>query len=267
MLASLNYQELLSEIETMTAAGSGDDTKLKLDLQGRNPDEGVTSIAYNKGYFFLRSIEEQVGRDKFDAFVRHYFSTNAFRSMDTERFIPFLKSYYSNTWSVILDDAFINAWIFTPGLPASCPAPRAIRFGEVDAAIATWKNSATINEVTRKVWGTHEWLHFLKNLPEKLTKEQMESLDTLGDFTHSGNAEVIAVWSVLAIHNQYERMYSTIERFLINTGRRKFLMPVYAAFVKTAEGKDRALSIYKNARSNYHFVARNSIDKLLDITA
>ena len=38
------------------------DTHLKLDLSGRNPDVGMTAIAYDKGYFFLRTIEELTGR-------------------------------------------------------------------------------------------------------------------------------------------------------------------------------------------------------------
>ncbi|HEX5171272.1 MAG TPA: M1 family aminopeptidase/hydrolase, partial [Cyclobacteriaceae bacterium] len=86
MLASLNLQSLKDEIKDLEEKGLAKDTKLKLDLAGRNPDDGVTEVAYNKGYYFLRLIEEKFGREKFDAFVKDYFSENAFKSMDTERF-------------------------------------------------------------------------------------------------------------------------------------------------------------------------------------
>jgi hypothetical protein len=58
-------------------------------------------------------------------------------------------------------------------------------------------------------------------------------------------------------------VYPKIETFLINTGRRKFLMPLYSELIKTPEGKKLALDIYSKARPNYHFVAISSLDKLL----
>ena len=60
--------------------------KLKLDLKGRNPDDGMNSIAYDKGYLFLRTIEEKVGREKMDAFLKAYFKKNAFSTTNTEDF-------------------------------------------------------------------------------------------------------------------------------------------------------------------------------------
>src|SRR5690606_23527388 len=51
MLAALNLQDLHDEIQALREKGQYADTRLKLQLDGRNPDDGVTSIAYNKGYF------------------------------------------------------------------------------------------------------------------------------------------------------------------------------------------------------------------------
>ncbi len=93
MLAMLSLQELRKTVAALKAGNNYKDTRLKLNLEGRNPDEGVTDIAYNKGYFFLRSIEEKHGRDKFDNFVKDYFNENAFRAMDTDGFIKYLKGY------------------------------------------------------------------------------------------------------------------------------------------------------------------------------
>lgn len=91
----------------------------------------------------------------------------------------------------------------------------------------------------------------------------MKALDDAGHFTASGNAEIITAWGVIAIQHQYKDAYSKIETFLIHTGRRKFLMPLYSELIKTESGKKLALSIYEKARPNYHFVAVNSLDKLL----
>ncbi len=263
MLASLNLQDLKTEIQSLTNDGQSVDTKLKLNLEGRNPDDGVTEIAYIKGYYFLRSIEEQHGREAFDTFINDYFKQNAFHSMTTERFIPLLKDYYKKQFNITLEDSFFDAWIFTEGLPIDCPTPVAAKFTAVDNAITLWKTNQKLESTITKNWSTHEWLHFLKNLPDTLSLQQMKSLDKIGNFTASGNAEIITAWGTLAIQHQYNEAYPKIESFLINTGRRKFLMPLYSEFIKTESGKKRALSIYEKARPNYHFVATSSLDKLL----
>jgi len=262
MLASLNLQDLQDEIKSLTEAGHIADTKLKLDLTARNPDDGVTQIAYNKGYFFLRSIDEQFGRDKFDAFLKDYFSENAFKVMTTDNFIVYIKHYYESKFKISLSDSFLNAWIFTEGLPANCPAPQSVLFNNVDKVTAQWISTQQIDKEGTKNWSTHEWLHFLKNLPAPLTVQQLTALDTFGNFTKSGNAEILTAWLTLAIRYDYKPAYPKLEEFLITTGRRKFLSPLYTELVKTEDGKAKALQIYKTARPNYHFVATNTFDKM-----
>jgi leukotriene-A4 hydrolase len=263
MLAMLALQELEKTVGDLKTKNLYGDTKLKLDLVGRNPDEGVTDIAYNKGYFFLRSIEEQHGRDKFDGFIKDYFNENAFKAMDTDGFIAYLKDYYQKKYNITLDDSFLNAWIFTEGLPANCPQPVSTRFEKIDSFLQQWKNSGKLDSHQAQEWSTHEWLHFLKNLPDSLTQSQMQALDKFGNFTASGNAEILTAWLTKAIRHQYHAADARLQDFLIHTGRRKFLNPLYQELVKTDDGKKRALAIYEKARPNYHFVATNTFDKLL----
>jgi aminopeptidase N len=52
MLAQLSRQELDATISEISAVNEKD-TWLKLSLENRNPDDAMTDIAYNKGYFFL----------------------------------------------------------------------------------------------------------------------------------------------------------------------------------------------------------------------
>lgn len=263
MLATLALQDLQETIASMKKENQYADTRLYLSLNGRNPDEGVTDIAYNKGYFFLRAIEEKHGRETFDTFVKDYFSDNAFKSMTTEGFIAYISDYYLSRFKIKLEEDFFNSWIFTEGLPANCPAPISSRFRLVDKVLTQWKQSGKIDKAVTRNWSTHEWMHFLKNLPETLSKAQLENLDTFGNFTASGNAEITTLWLVHAIRNQYREAYPKLEQFLIHTGRRKFLSPLYHELVKTEEGKQYAKAIYAKARPNYHFVATNTFDKLL----
>jgi leukotriene-A4 hydrolase len=263
MLASLNLQDLNDEIESLNAANLSADTKLLLNLEGRSPDDGVTDIAYNKGYYFLRSIEEAHGRDKFDSFLKSYFSENAFKSMDTDGFKEYITSYYQKNFNVSLSDSTFNKWITTEGLPADHPQPASTKFKKVDEAIASWKTEKPLDKSLSKDWSTHEWLHFLKNLPPTLSPQQMKSVDDFGNFSASGNSEIITAWGVIAIRNNYSKMTPKIESFLINTGRRKFLSPLYNEMLKTEAGRKQAKVIYDKARPNYHFVATNTFDKLI----
>ena len=263
MLASLNWQNMKDEVTSLTEAHHAADTKLKLDLTGRNPDDGVTNIAYDKGYFFLRSIEEKYGRDKFDAFLREYFKENAFKIMDTDKFIEYITEYYKGHFNIILENEFLNSWIFTEGVPASCTQPKSVRFEKVDTVLAKWNKKHHLESKDTKDWSTHEWLHFLKSLPEKLSLQQIKDLDETGKLTSSGNSEILTAWLTISIRNKYEKAYPKLEDFLVNTGRRKFLSPLYNELLKTDEGKKRAKEIYAKARPNYHFVATNTFDRLI----
>ncbi len=264
MLAMLALQELKETIDDLKNRNAYEDTRLKLTLDGRNPDDGVTDIAYNKGYFFLRSIEEKHGREKFDQFVKDYFAENAFSAMDTDRFITYLKQYFQTNYSIQIDDKFLDSWIFTDGLPDDCPQPVSDRFGKVDQLIAKWKDGGGLMQDQTTSWSTHEWLYFLTNVPDSLSQSDMEALDKFGKFTASGNAEILTAWLTLAIRHNYAQANARLEDFLIHTGRRKFLTPLYTELRKTAEGTERAKAIYKLSRPNYHFVATNTFDKLLN---
>ncbi len=270
MLALLSLQDLKTEVADMLAGEKPEDTKLKLDLKGRNPDDGMTAIAYDKGYYFLRLLEETVGREKFDVFLKDYFTSNAFHSMTTDEFITQLNTKLFEKNGIAVDEKLYTDWIFGEGLPANCPQPISDRFDKVEVVLKSWLSGESIEELftpedlIEKRWSSQEWLHFLRNLPEDLTTEQMSALDLYFQFTTTRNSEVFSAWMIHVIKHQYEPGYSNLEAFLISTGRRKFLSPLYAEMAKTEDGLKMAKDIYVKARPNYHFVAISTMDKMLD---
>ena len=68
------------------------DQVLHVDLRGRHPDDGFTTIPYEKAAMFLRRIEELVGREAFDRFLKGYFDAHAFQSITTDDFVGYLKA-------------------------------------------------------------------------------------------------------------------------------------------------------------------------------
>ncbi|MBL6447517.1 M1 family metallopeptidase [Fulvivirga sp. 29W222] len=264
MLASLAAQDLKAEIEEMRNDNNEMDTRLKLELEGRNPDEGVTSIAYDKGYLFLRYLEEQVGREKFDTFLKDYFSKNAFEVMTTEEFIKQLQINLLDKERVNIGKVKIEEWIYKPGLPEDAPVPQSDKFANVDKQVEKFINGTPASELDTTQWSSHEWLHFVRVLPVELDNNRLTELDKTFGFTQTGNSEVLMAWLLQAIKHNYEPAYSKLEHFLVNTGRRKFLTPLYGELLKTEAGKERAINIYEQARPNYHFVATNTIDEMLN---
>ncbi len=265
MLASLSQQDLKNEVENFIAEGKSDDTKLKLDLEGRNPDDGVTSIPYDKGYSFLRYIEELVGREKFDPFLKEYFNAHAFETMTTEGFLTYLKTNLFEKNDIDYPEQEIHEWVYEPGLPSTLPKIASDRFALVEKQLNEYLGGGEIASLDTDQWTTHEWLHFIKSLPEDLDPQKIEELDTTFGFTKSGNSEILHAWFLKAIQYNYTAAYPTMEEFLIHTGRRKLLTPLYKEMLKDEGTKDMALKIYEKARPNYHFVSRSTMDELLEV--
>lgn len=268
MLALLSLQGLEAEVDEMIASGNGKDTNLKLSLVGRNPDDGMTSIAYDKGYNFLRMMEETVGRVIFDEFLKGYFTSNAFKVMTTEEFVLYMEKYLIKKNKLDIKPELYNAWIYGEGLPENRPQPVSNKFTNVEAALANWNQNSDKkvleSDFGSAEWSSHEWLHFVRNLSDNITVADMNKLDVAFGFTKTGNSEILAAWLMHVISNNYTAGYQRLESFLVNTGRRKFLTPIYRQMKETEGQFDFANSIYQKARPNYHFVAVSSIDELLE---
>lgn len=260
MLAQLGYQDLQGTVNSYFEKDQKKDTHLKLDLDGRDPDDGMSDIAYEKGYFFLRLVENTVGREKFDAFLKNYFQGNAFKVMTTEAFINHLKDNLLSNG--LYDSINADAWIYGPGLPENLPVPNSNKFELVNAQIEAWKNGTDAKKLETKDWTSHEWLHFVRNLPENLSFSQMQNLDNAFGFTKSGNSEVLAAWFQHTIKNNYVPANARMKEFLVSVGRRKFLTPTYSA-LKSSGKLAMAKEIYKEARPNYHSVSQQTMDELL----
>ncbi len=261
MLELIGLQDVKDEIVAMN---NGEDTKLKIDLANRNPDDGVTHIAYEKGFFFLRTIEEAVGREKFDAFVKQYFKTFAYQSITTEQFLDYLNKNLLDALPAAKEKINAQQWIYATGLPTNHPTLKSEQFAYVDTCIAAWLNGSSPTLFKTSQWTTHEWLRFVRSLPENITLEQMTVLDNTFKLSNTNNAEIAAVWFVLAAKKDYKTAYLPMEKFLTQVGRRKFIVPIYQALYKNAnpQTKNWAEQTYKRARAGYHAVAVVTLDKL-----
>jgi leukotriene-A4 hydrolase len=263
MLAQLSRQDLDATIAEISASKHPEDTRLKLSLEGRSPDDGMTDIAYNKGYFFLRLIEETVGREKFDVFLKEYFTQNQFQVMDTERFLDYLRKNLVDAETEKKID--VQAWVYGEGIPANIPAVQSKELEMVDAIRADWENGKLKSEkLPWNNWTYQERYRFISNFSEKVAAARMAELDALYGISTTGNNEVLFAWLEQSVLKRYSTAYDELETFLLNVGRRKFVAPLFEAMVVAGE-KDMALRIYAKSRANYHAVTIGTVDEILGL--
>jgi leukotriene-A4 hydrolase len=262
MQAVLGMQDLKETLEDLKK--EPDDTRLKLSLENRDPDDGMTDVAYEKGYLFLRLIEETVGREKFDQFLTKYFDEHAFKSITTETFIHYLNVNLLNEENGFVDKVNIDEWVYKAGIPANCPKIVSEKFKTVESKVALFLNGTSASDLNLQNVSTNEWLHFLDALPAKLNIAQMIDLDSAYQFTESGNAEILCKWLRKSIASNYQKANEPLEYFLVHTGRRKFVKPLYTELAKTPEGLAKAKVIYAKAKPNYHALVINTLEQILE---
>jgi leukotriene-A4 hydrolase len=258
MMGLIARQDLDEEIAGFK--DTPEETHLKLDLTGRNPDDGMTSIAYDKGFLFLKTLEETVGREKFDVFLKNYFQENAFTTITTERFIDYLNENLLEKNNITFNT---EEWVYGPGVPSNEFVIKSDKFENVSKVIKNIIESNTVDPLVSKDWTTQEWVYFIRNFPSDITPTQMSLIDNAFDLTNSRNSHKAMVWYEQAVNHNYREnnVDQKIEEFLTKVGRRWYVETIFKAYKKT--GKiDEGMAIYKKARPNYHSVTVNTIDKL-----
>lgn len=262
MLWSIGYQDLMNTIKKY--GDTSVETKLKLNLKGKNAYDAFSDIAYEKGGYFLWSIEQVVGRAEFDAFSKKFIKHYAYASVSTEEFIQFLEKELLSKNSDWKSKVNYIDWIYNPGIPKNCPQPGRVKFEAVDAQNVLFSESKKLTDLSTTNWSTHEWLHFIRNLDENITKDDMATLDKAFKLTQTPNSEIAAAWFEKSIQKNYKTIEPALSQFLKVTGRQKFLEPLYTAMMKSPDWQKSAQQYFQKYRNNYHPIAQNMVGKIVN---
>jgi aminopeptidase N len=235
------------------------------NLEGRDPDDAFSNVPYEKGYLFLRLVEEEFGRDVFDPFLRQWFDRNALKRVTTAEFEEIMDRELFKGDDARRERLRVEEWLHRPGLPENAPRAEsdAFQLASADAeAFAAGERKGS--DLPAAEWTTHQWRHFLRALPEDLSSKKMAELDRAWSLTSTGNSEILMQWLLQSIRSDYAKAWPALEDFLTRQGRRKFLKPLYTELAKSEAGKARALRIYAEARPLYHPISTNTIDGILE---
>ena len=267
-LALIEFFELQEELERIENSGHPEDAHLFLDLDGRDPDDGMTDVAYVKGAFFLKTLEAYVGRDKMDVFLKSYFDHFKFTSVNTDKFVSYLEKELLQKYNI---DFNYKEWIYQPGIPESCINLKSDGFENVKDMAITFANGETDENWDklpfnkRSNYSVQEWLTFIRHLPSDINVEKMTMLDNQLAFSEWTNAEIQFEWFMKSVSSNYANAYPYLESFLEKIGRRKFILPLYEALYKNVNTRGKALEWFKDYNKNYHAVSSNSIAEALEL--
>ena len=255
-------QELIADMKDMKPR----EQLLVTDLAGMDPDEGLSSVPYDKGRWFLIFLESRYGREAFDSFLRSYFDHFAFQSITTPDFLDYYSANLEKNHCGKVSSAEIDEWLHQPGIPADAPIAHSARFDAVDKAAAEFlAGTLSAKDLPARHWVTYEWLRFLNALPAKPTVAQMKALDKAWKLTGTGNAEIAFRWYVATVRAGYTDARPQIAVFIESIGRRKLVVPIYVELAKTEDGKKFAIASYKKAKPGYHPLTQGSVERVLGL--
>ncbi|HCH94136.1 MAG TPA: aminopeptidase, partial [Erythrobacter sp.] len=221
-----------------------------------------SAIAYDKGAFFLRTVESVVGRERFDAWLRQWFDNHAFQPATSELFLADMMENLVRG-EAEADRLQLREWIFEPGLPANVAKPDPAAFAAVDAAVSAYAAEGTIPAGYAQ-WSSAERQRFLDNIPKQRTAQQLAALNEALGLSGTGNNEELFLWLELALANRYEPAVPQAEEFLAEVGRAKFVRPLFQVLWDQDEwGRPIAQRIYAQTRDSYHAVTRGGVDRIL----
>ncbi|KKC25341.1 M1 family metallopeptidase [Sphingomonas sp. SRS2] len=255
VLADLSWDDLQRDLKEAKPSATR--------LHGE-PEELYGELAYNKGAIFLRTIEQAVGRARWDAYLRSYFDRHAFQPQTTANFLTDIRAQLIRGDAGLEAKLQLDRWAYQPGLPDNAVHVRSNTLAQVDRSIEQVKAGAAIASLPFSSWGTQEWQRFLNGLPRKLPAARLDEIDGAMRLSGSPNAYVRSAWLVLALGNRYQPAVASAEEFLPRIGRMLLIRPVYRALHEQGEwGRPIANRIYAGARPHYHPVTVASVDKIL----
>jgi aminopeptidase N len=239
--------------------------KLAPEPRGIDADDALSDVAYDKGSWFLRTLEQRFGRETFDAYLKGYFAHFAFQSITTEQMLDYLKANLFDKNPGKMDWAEVQAWVYEPGIPKNAPLPTSPRFEAIDKERAAFLGgSLAAGKLDAKGWNTQEWMYFLDGLPDVAPLDKLKQLDAAWHLTGTPNAEIGMRWYSHAIAAGDKDVWSAAAEHMTRIGRLYLTTPLYKAFVRTPEGLAYAEQVFAKAKAGYHPMTQDAVQRIID---
>lgn len=258
--ALLSARALEKSIDEMPANSQ----KLAPDQRGVGADDALSDVAYDKGSWFLRTLEQRFGRKDFDAYLKGYFDHFAWHSITTEQMLDYMKPNLIEKYPDRMSWAEVQEWVHGTGIPKDASLPDSPRFDAIDKERSAFvAGDLLADKLDAKSWNTQEWMYFLDRLPDVPKLEQMQQLDAAWHLTGTPNAEIGMRWYSHAIAAGDKAVWAAAAEHMTRIGRLYLTTPLYKAFVKTPQGLTYAEQVYARAKAGYHPLTQHVVEAIL----
>jgi aminopeptidase N len=238
--------------------------KLAPDPRGVGADDSLSDVAYDKGSWFLRTLEQRFGRDTFDNYLKGYFDHFAFQSISTEQMLDYMKPNLIEKYPGKMSWDEVKAWVYGEGIPKDAPLPDSPRFNALDKERTDFlAGTLAADKLDAKGWNTQEWMYFLDRLPDVAPLDKLQQLDAAWHLTGTPNAEIGMRWYSHAIAAGDKAAWTAAAEHMTRIGRLYLTLPLYQAFVRTPEGLAYAGQVYAKAKAGYHPLTQQAVDGII----
>ncbi|MDE2141891.1 MAG: M1 family metallopeptidase [Elusimicrobia bacterium] len=234
-------------------------TVLRTHLDGVDPDDAFSSVAYEKGSRFVVALERAAGEAEFDRFIRSYMKRFRFQSITTEQFCAFVEESFPG----LLARVGADAWLHKPGMPEGAPRFVSPKLQELESLASAWTKGTRPDAAALRRRPPTELLIFLQKLPKAMSPEDCAWLDENLALTGRGNHEILVQWLCLAAASGYEPAFGRIRALLSTVGRMKYVRPLYQALGRTEAGRRLARDVFAAAAPSYHSLTRRAAESAL----
>ena len=242
-------------------------TSLSPDFTGVDPDDGFSTIPYEKGFQFLCYLEEKVGEENFREIMGIYIETYKYKSVDWTDFKKVYEDYVNKKFEgrnarKILNVIDWNKWTTEKGYPSYKMEFKSKYTDEVENLLNNFIKKEK-NENALKIfkeWHTNVKLVFLekilKNLndfDESIILEIKKELNLVEEY----NDDIKAIWYEITLQKGMKEEIDNVMNFLKTHGRLKYLKPLYFSWYKI--DKENAKNFFEENKFVYHPIARRLI--------
>jgi len=258
--ALLSARALQKEIGSMPANSQ----KLAPDPRGIDADDSLSDVAYDKGSWFLRTLEQRFGRATFDNYLKGYFNHFAFQSITTEQMLDYMKPNLIEKYPGKMSWAEVQDWVYGTGIPKDAPLPDSPHFDTIDQERSAFlAGQMAADKLGAKGWNTQEWMYFLDRLPDVTPLAKIQQIDTAWHLTGTPNAEIGMRWYSHAIAAGDKAVWPAAAEHMIRIGRLYLTVPLYKALVGTPGGLAYAEQVYAKAKAGYHPLTQQVVEDLI----
>lgn len=248
-------------------------TSLSPDFSGIDPDDGFSTIPYEKGYQLLVYLEEKVGEDMFREIMSKYIDTFKYKSVDWTDFKQIYEEYVTEKMNrsnsrKILNSIDWNKWVTEKGFPSYKMEFKSKYTKEVEDLIGQFLDGKENPENALKIfkeWHTNVKLTFLdeikkdvKNFDEDLILKIKKELNLVEEY----NDDVKALWYEITLDKKLDIEIENIKQFLQTHGRLKYLKPLYYGWINL--DLESARTFFDENKYLYHPISRRLIQNKFD---